>query len=103
MTLTRDAKGLASLGFASHDCSLDTAVEINIGAALLNREYPEHFSRQYLDYVAGLKDRGVRLSLASDCHSASYDTDFATAEEMLKSVGITDADLWKLPTRKDEP
>jgi histidinol phosphatase-like PHP family hydrolase len=73
--------------------------EINISAILLNRQYPAHFARQYLDYVGDLKTRGVTFSLASDCHGRHYQIDFAAAANMLASVGITDEELWRLPRR----
>ena len=72
------------------------AAEINLFAMLLNETYPASFAPQYLEYLAGLKQRGVALSLGSDCHDPKYDVDFERAEEMLASVGISDADLWRL-------
>jgi len=76
-----------------------TVVEANLVAIILNRHYPEQFRRQYLEYLAGLKARGVTLSIGSDCHSANYDTDFDRAAALLESVGLTDADFWRLPVR----
>jgi len=72
-----------------------TMVEINLEAILLNREYTEPFKRQYLDYLAHLKSRGVTLALGSDCHDPHYAIDFETADRMLAGVGIRDADLWR--------
>jgi histidinol phosphatase-like PHP family hydrolase len=83
--------------FAAAVIQHGTVVEINAGAMLLTRRYPDAFKRQYLDYLAYLKERGVRLCLGSDCHSARYDTDFPRAETMLAGVGIKDSDLWRLP------
>jgi len=74
-------------------------VEINIGAILLNRSYPDSFAVQYLDYLAALKQRGVCFSLGSDCHSPTYAADFGRTEAMLASIGIYDDDLWRLPLR----
>lgn len=78
-------------------------VEINIGAMLLNREYPEHFKRAYLEYLAALQMRGVRLAIGSDCHDARYAIDFEGAAEMLSTVGIRDEDLWRLAPRSTLP
>ena len=75
------------------------AVEINVGACLMNGSYPETFTAQYLEYLAFMKGRGVRFSLASDCHSRCYAPDFEKAAGMLESVGIRDEDLWRLPPR----
>jgi histidinol phosphatase-like PHP family hydrolase len=75
-------------------------VEINLDANLLNAKYPEHFVRQYVDYLAGLKSAGVRLSIGSDCHDPLYEPDFAAAERLLDSVGIGEPDLWTLPPRE---
>ncbi len=72
-----------------------------ISTAALIRAIPDRYKAQYLDYLAWLKSHGVPLSIGSDCHSRYYDIDFATAEKMLASVGITDADCWRLPTRKN--
>lgn len=75
------------------------AVEINIGANLLNESYPEAFADQYLEYLAYLQGRGVRFSLASDCHEAQYAPDFEKAAQMLERIGIRDEDLFRLPPR----
>ena len=48
------------------------------------------------EYLAALKASGVRLSIGGDCHSATYDVAWDAASEILLSVGITDADLWRL-------
>ena len=77
-----------------------TAAEINIEAMLLNRKYTEHFRRQYVEYLAWLKGRGVTLSVGSDCHDDRYASDFEMAAAMLDAVGISDDDLWRLPPRK---
>ena len=73
-----------------------TVVEINIKAMLLNHQYPDRFTRQYVDYLAELKSRGVALCAGSDCHDAHYEIDFEAASAMLESVGIYDDDLWVL-------
>jgi len=74
-------------------------VEANISANLCNGTYPESFGRQYAEYLAGLKERGVRLSLASDCHSPQYTARFEEAAALLESVGIRDEEFWRLPAR----
>jgi histidinol phosphatase-like PHP family hydrolase len=74
--------------------------EVNISAILLNRQYPARFAGQYLDYVAGMRARGVRLCIASDCHGEHYRIDFARAVTMLQSIGLTDEELWRLPPRQ---
>ena len=85
--------------FASAVIEHNKVVEMNISGNLLNSSYPEAFRRQYAEYLAYLKQRGVTLSLGSDCHCSTYDIDFEQAEERLAAVGITDADLWRLPPR----
>ena len=77
-----------------------TVAEINIDAMLLNKAYTECFRRQYVEYMAYLKGRGVTLSVGSDCHDAHYACDFEAAERMLAAVGISDDDLWRLPPRE---
>ena len=88
--------------FASAVIAHGKVVEINIGAMLLNPHYPEHFKREYLDYLAFLHARGVVLSVGSDCHHAHYDIQFARAAEMLATAGIHDHDLWRRPPRKKD-
>lgn len=72
-----------------------TAIEINVEAMLLNGSYPERFRRQYVEYLAWLQQRGVTLSIGSDCHSPSYRIRFAEAAEMLTAVGVTGENLWR--------
>jgi len=74
-------------------------VEINLGAMLLTRKYADDFKRQYCEYLAELKERGVPLCTGSDCHSQRYDTDFEKAAAMLEGVGIRDEELWRLSPR----
>ena len=79
-------------------------VEINLGAMLLNRQYPERFRRQYTEYLAGLKESGIKLSAGSDNHAQEerYGAiGFEHAISMLDNVGIHDDDLWRLPPRND--
>ena len=87
--------------FAACALEHDTAIEINIQAMLLNPRYPERFRRQYVDYLAALKDAGAALSMGSDCHSEHYEIDLESAARMLDTVGIVDGDLWGLPPRGD--
>jgi hypothetical protein len=76
-------------------------VEINLCAMLQNPHYPERFKRQYMEYLAELKSRGVRLCVGSDCHDRRYAIGFEAPAAMLESVGIADADLWVLPPRRE--
>lgn len=78
-----------------------TAVEINLGACLFNKYYPEDFAKQYLDYIAYLHERGVTFSIGSDNHKSNYDPNFKDAEIMLEEVGIAESDLWTLPVREE--
>jgi len=88
--------------FAAAAIEHDTIVEINLGAMLLCPNYTERFKQQYLEYLAELKSRGVKLSTGSDCHSAHYEVGFEAAALMLDSVGIRDDDLWRLSPGKAE-
>jgi len=74
-------------------------VEINIWANLMNHQYPPHFVGQYMEYLAGLKARGVRLSIGSDTHQAHLEADLEGVARLLEGVGITEEDLWRLPPR----
>lgn len=77
-----------------------TAVEINPEAVLFNPGYPDRFKEQYLDYLAGLKARGVTFSFGSDCHDADYAIDLEKAAALLDRIGVRDEDLWRLPPRQ---
>jgi histidinol phosphatase-like PHP family hydrolase len=83
--------------FAASAVQHGAIVEINLDAILLNRQYPAPFKRQYLDYLAYLKSRGVGLTVGSDCHAPQYTIDFEAADRMLSTVGIRDEDLWRPP------
>ena len=74
-------------------------VEINLWAMLLTHAYEESFKRQYLEYLAGLKSRGVKFSIGSDTHEGKYQVDLVESARRLDSVGITEQDLWTLPAR----
>jgi len=74
-------------------------VEVNISATLLNRAYPETFGAQYLQYIAYLHSRGVRLSLGSDCHSAHYAPELEVVASMLEGIGVQEEELWRLEDR----
>ena len=86
--------------FAHAALEHDTLVEINLGAMLLNNQYSAKFKQQYLEYLAGLKSKGVKLSMGSDSHYEHYTAvDFVFAAAMLEQVGITEQDLY-LPITK---
>lgn len=88
--------------FAAAAVEHKTAVEINIAAMLLNKLYPKNFPEQYLEYLAALKSAGVKLSIGSDSHAATYYAGFDRASEMLDAIGITDEELWRLPPSDSE-
>ncbi len=85
--------------FAAAAVEHGTLVEANINGTLCNPAYPEAFGRQYAEYLAGLKERGVRLSLGSDCHSPRYTATFERAASLLEAVGIRDEELWRMLPR----
>jgi histidinol phosphatase-like PHP family hydrolase len=74
-------------------------VEVNLSATLMSPKYPDRFKRQYADYLAALRQYGLRFSIATDCHAPVYGTDFRVAEEILSAVGFRNDDLWTLPPR----
>lgn len=85
--------------FAAAAIESDTAVEINISANLLNPQYPDNFAARYLEYLAGLQESGVCLSIGSDCHGDHYDIEFEKAGRMLEKAGIRD-EFWRQPSGK---
>ena len=72
-------------------------VEINAGAILLNETYPPHFRRQYLDYLARLREAGVRFALGSDSHDIGYRPRIDRIAAELDAIGLTPAELWSGP------
>jgi histidinol phosphatase-like PHP family hydrolase len=87
--------------FAAAAVEHRTAVEVNLEAMLLNDRYPARFRQEYMEYLAGLHERGVTLSLGSDCHSEHYDIRLAEAEEMLDKAGLGRVDWWVLEDREE--
>ncbi len=85
--------------FAAAAIEHGTAVEANAATMVMSSAYTEKFNHQYLNYLAKLKERGVRLSIGSDWHGNPYGNDFAKAEKALATVGISDRDFWRLPPR----
>ena len=81
--------------FAAAVVENNTLVEINLAAMLLCWCYNYSFKRQYLEYLAYLKSKGVKFSIGSDLHDAHYtEIDFETAASMLERVGITENDIY---------
>ncbi len=80
--------------FAAAVIENNTLVEINLGAMLLSWKYSYKFKRQYLEYLANLKSKGVKLCIGSDLHKDHYyEIDFETAASMLARVGISEKDM----------
>jgi predicted deacetylase len=89
-------------------------VEINLGAVVLNNDYPLAMRRQYCEYLAGLRAAGVSLSIASDHHAqhSHYCGDpgadpgeagrqrFSAAMALLEPVGLRESDFWRLPPHR---
>lgn len=74
----------------------DTAVEINAGAVFHNGLYPQSFKESYLEYLAYLKERGVRFSVATDSHRLE---ELAVRLELLETVveklGLREEEIWR--------
>ena len=81
--------------FASAARENKKAVEINANATLLNGSYPESFRKEYLEYLAYLKSRGVQFSIGSDSHGPGYAGHLHAIEDDLDTLGIKENDLWK--------
>lgn len=69
-------------------------VEINLNAMILTKKYSLKWKKQYLEYIAKLKEKGVILCIGSDCHDHDYNIDFETAEKLLDEFGIREDDLF---------
>jgi len=75
------------------------AIEINAGACLLNPTYPDTFRAQYVEYLAYLKDRGVRFSPGTDSHAwfepeVGYTPCLGEIAGDLASLGLAQGNLW---------
>lgn len=79
-------------------------VEINGLAMLENPGYPEKFRQQYIERLGAWKQAGVVFSYGTDDHGPPWGRMtpdiMARTEQRLRSVGIFDKDLWRLPPRK---
>lgn len=71
------------------------AVEINAQGVLLNPCYPASFHAQYLDYLAFLKEQGIRFSLGSDSHDGDYNACLPQILPDLSTLGLKEDDLWR--------
>jgi len=88
--------------FAAAVIENNTLVEINLSAMLLNGQYSYRFKQQYLEYLAALKSKSVKLCIGSDLHKEHYyDIDFETAASMLARVGIVESDLYTPNTKRE--
>lgn len=101
--------------FAAAARQHDKVVEINLGM-ILNSRYTETFRRQYCEYLAGLREASVALSMGTDHHAqtAPYCGDASTPDTarqaaqaryaavmaLLEPVGIRESELWRLPPRQ---
>jgi len=71
-----------------------TAVEINPGAIFLNGGYSDAFKRQYWDFLAMMKEAGVKFSFASDSHATGYEDRLPRIREGVEALGLTPSDIW---------
>ena len=85
--------------FASASVQHGKLVEINLSATVMSPKYPDRFKAQYVAYLAYLRERGVRFSIATDCHASVYGTDFERASDILAGAGFKTGDVWKLKPR----
>lgn len=72
-----------------------TAIEINASAIFTNDTYPGLFKRQYLDYLAYLKETGVTFSLGSDSHCPGYCDHLSEMQEELNHLELSEERLWR--------
>jgi len=75
------------------------AVEINAGACLLNPTYPSTFRGQYVEYLACLRDHGVRFSTGSDNHAwfggVGYSPCLSEVTGDLTSIRLAQGNMWQ--------
>jgi len=87
--------------FAAALIEHDTAAEINPGV-VITWHYPERWRQRYIEYLAELAERGVRLVTGSDRHLRPYENRFEEMAPLLQKVGINDEAFWRLPPRADD-
>jgi histidinol phosphatase-like PHP family hydrolase len=85
--------------FAAACVAGNTAVETSLSMVFSYR-YPDKFKQQYLEYLAGLQQRGVKLAIGGDAHQSLAAIDYEKGAEILTAAGIRD-DFWTLPPRKE--
>jgi histidinol phosphatase-like PHP family hydrolase len=75
------------------------AIEINPGGIFMNPHYSDAFKHQYWEFLALMKDAGVKFSFASDSHSAGYEGRLSQIQEGLDGLRLRKSDVW-LPRKK---
>lgn len=72
-----------------------TAIEINAEAIFDCPYYPESFKESYLEFLARLKEYGVRFSFGTDSHSIGQLASISTLQRVAKQLGITMEQIWR--------
>jgi len=68
-------------------------MEINISSFMLGRSFPEKLRRQYMEFVRGAFERGIPITVGTDCHGPVYFDAQAVAEDYLGKVGFKPEDF----------
>lgn len=67
--------------------------ELNLKAMVLNQAYPMKMRRQYMEYMRNLFEKGVKITLGSDCHEMHYEDLNESVSSYLEQVGFKSADF----------
>jgi histidinol phosphatase-like PHP family hydrolase len=74
----------------------DVALEANAGAFFTNPHYTERFRETYLEYLADMYERGIKLALATDSHGAPYSPRRVEAlQQVVERLGLEESDFWR--------
>ena len=76
-------------------CETGTAIEINGGANLENREWPERCVEEYIEYLAILAEEGVQFSLGSDAHDIGRLRDIESTWKVIERLGLGADRVWR--------
>jgi histidinol phosphatase-like PHP family hydrolase len=68
-------------------------VEINLDAMLFNPWYSNEFKKQYLKYLRMIFEKGIPMTIGSDCHKNHYPDTQAAVAEALGSAGFKYGDF----------
>lgn len=80
-----------------------TAIEANYAAFFTENQYGQYgpaFRESYVEYLAGIAQRGVRISIGSDAHDISWLAGVHEIMALLEGVGVGREQFWTPEMRR---